>query len=459
MFLLSLTASLLKAQVTQNEADVIIQDYIKNENIEGYWLYSNTVSVSKKSEVITLTGKIVSPNADSWIYFIDEQPFANWSHQCRYLFISTDNGEVVEKQATYPPVNLEKWRMITEFPKLPKGEKFDFPKRKPISLKSGGTPNNCYAVIISGGADTYNNWERYWNDCSAIYLALVNVYGYLDDHIYVLISDGTNSGNDRHLNDGSYDSSPLDLDGDGDSDIQFSATRANITSVFNTLSGLLTAEDFLFIFTTDHGGWESGDDVYLNLWGEIITDDQFAIEVDKVNAGEISTVMGQCHSGGFISDLSQAGRVIATACKADEVSYAMPPDYTYDEFVYHWTAAVASEDAYGNPVDADTNNDGSVSMQEAFTYAEAHDTRPETPQYNSNPGSLGEILTLLGSELCPTEFVHDETITSDRTISGCNVDIDNVTIENNANVIIDAENEVLIHTDFLVSLGSTLEIR
>ena len=75
--------------------------------------------------------------------------------------------------------------------------------------------------------------------CSAIYSTLINVYGYPKDHIYVLISDGTNPEHDRHHYDGHYDSSPLDLDGDGSNDIQYAATCANITQVFNTLRNRL----------------------------------------------------------------------------------------------------------------------------------------------------------------------------------------------------------------------------
>jgi hypothetical protein len=221
-----------------------------------------------------------------------------------------------------------------------------------------------------------------------------------DKQIYVLMSDGTSSGADRHHYDGSYDSSPLDLDGDGDNDIQYSATRANITTVFNELASKMTRDSHLFIFTTDHGGFESGSDVYLNLWGETIRDDQFAVEVNKIteHAGMI-IVMEQCHSGGFIDDLT-AGvgtqdppRIIATACLASESSWAMPPDYLYDEFVYYWTAAVNWAYPGGGSVDADVDNDFLTTADEAFDFAEAHDTASETPQY-ADTGSFGDDLSL-----------------------------------------------------------------
>jgi hypothetical protein len=474
LLLMTLSLSLfLKAQITQEEATTIVQDYIKQENIaDNHWLYENQ-SISKNSNIKTIVGELNSPDFDSWLYFIDELPFANWSHNSRFVFVNTINGKISIQNVNFPPTNINEWKMLTDNPDIPKGEKFNLVEEEKSSiLKSGLVPANCYAVIISGGMDSYNNWERYWNDCSAIYSTLVNIYGYLDSHIYVLTSDGTNSGNDRHFNDFSYGSSPLDLDGDGDNDTQFSATRANITSVFNTLSGILDTDDYLFIFSTDHGGQDSGDDVYINLWNETMNDDEFAVEVNKVNAGEINIVMEQCHSGGFIADLSDENRVIATACTAGEPSWAMPPNYTYNEFAYHWTAAVAGEDPNGNTIDADTDNNGYVSVQEAFDYAYTNDdyvngvyisgygTVYEHPQYNSQKYTLGENLTLLGKEICvSTDYIHDETINTDVTIEDCNIDIDNVTIQNNANVIIDAETNLTIQKDFEVKVGSTLEIK
>ena len=130
-------------------------------------------------------------------------------------------------------------------------------------------------------------------------------------------------------------------------------TRTNISRVFNILASRLTPSDHLFIYTTDHGGREFGMDVYMNLWNnEIIRDDEFAREVNKVNAGKVNICMEQCHSGGFIDNLAANNRVIATACRYDEVSYAMS-NLLYDEFVYHWTAAVSKRTPSGSSVNAD----------------------------------------------------------------------------------------------------------
>ena len=56
----------------------------------------------------------------------------------------------------------------------------------------------------------------------------------------------------------------------------------------------------------------------------------------------------------------------------------------YDEFASYLTYALNGMDLNGKMVNTDTNNDGEVSMLEAFNYARAHDTQAETPWYEDN---------------------------------------------------------------------------
>ncbi|MBR1462352.1 MAG: T9SS type A sorting domain-containing protein [Prevotella sp.] len=239
----------------------------------------------------------------------------------------------------------------------------------------------------------FYNKERYWNDCSEIYKTLIDIYNYPKNHIYVIMSDGTSPNIDRSLLNGNHDSSPLDLDGDGENDIQYAATKAIIMNVFTSLGSTLNSDDALFVYVTDHGGLENGHS-YLYLWDdEIMYDNEFATELNKVNAGIVITCMAQCHSGGFIDHLEASKRVIATACKKNEVSFPTT-DEVYDEFAYHWTSAVRGITPDGVSVNADTNNDGIVSMHEAFNYATSHDTKSEHPQYSSTPSAWGDFVSL-----------------------------------------------------------------
>jgi hypothetical protein len=132
------------------------------------------------------------------------------------------------------------------------------------------------------------------------------------------------------------------------------------------------------------------------LWGsEKLDDTMLASMLDLFHVGSMSIVMGQCYSGGFIDNLERSGRVIASACDGDELSWSCL-NKPYDEFVYHWICAVAGHDETGSRVNADANHDGFVSMAEAFDYAKSHDQRNETPQYWSLPMTLGEQWSFAG---------------------------------------------------------------
>lgn len=107
----------------------------------------------------------------------------------------------------------------------------------------------------------------------------------------------------------------------------------------------------------------------------------------------INVVLGQCFAGGFIDNLQKAGCVVSAACRGNESSWACA-DIPYDEFVYQWTSAVNEGNHVSSfAVRSDADNNGRVTMLEAFDYAVQHDRREaEHPQYSSVPLSVGQDL-------------------------------------------------------------------
>lgn len=251
-----------------------------------------------------------------------------------------------------------------------------------------------YAIILSGGISKQSNYERYWNDCSFIYQTLVNKYGIPKGNIYPIMSDGNNPAADMLTTQGTYASQSLDLDKDGVADIQLAATKDNVRTTLNSLASKLQKDDQLFIYVIDHGGATAHNaNSYICLWNnEKLYDYELASMLNPFTAKyvNINVVLGQCFSGGFIKHLNKLGIVIATA--SGGLSWACP-DKPYDEFVYHWTCAVNKANHYGIPVNADTDGNGRVTMDEAFNYAKANDRRhEENPEYLSTPSSVGEDL-------------------------------------------------------------------
>ncbi len=256
--LIVVCGNLLRAQnnieLDQEEAWKIIKEQVLKGNFKDFDIYIGKNIILPDQELESIR-KITSPSFRSFFFFIDEKPLANWSHSCKYCFVDIITGEVKIIKSDMPPdfENLE----ILHHINLPSEEfiPFDFSNLKINKGLLTSNPANDYAIIISGGIDKYLNWSRYWNDCSAIYQVLVNVYNFYDDHIYVLMSDGTSSGQDRRTSYYTFDSSPLDLDGDGDNDIQYSAKKSNIISVFNTLKNILDSDDHLYFH---YKSWLSG---------------------------------------------------------------------------------------------------------------------------------------------------------------------------------------------------------
>jgi len=451
--------------VQGKDAIALIRKIIPQDSLNNLNVYISKQTFKPHSIISTFNKELISPAYESWFVFIDDLPYHSWTHSCRYLFINASNGRIEVINGKFPP-NIELMDVINIKSDETEGVEPIFQEYKPqiskSSLKSSAVvpaTGNRYAVVISGGMDRTNNYRRYWNDCSEIYRCLINRYGFTDANIYVLMSDGTDAGQDRRIGTNSYDSSPLDLDGDGDNDIDFSATKANITTVFNRLHSIVTTNDYLFIYSTDHGNQISGWDAELILWGETITDKAFAVEVNKVNAGCMGIVMEQCYSGGFIDDLWGNGRTVATACQFDETSCGT--GYLFDDFVHHWTAAVNRSYPDGTVANADNNGDGFITLQEAFNFATSHDECDEHPQYSSINPNYGTSTTLRGLELCSTaKEIKDETISSNRSITyNCKIRVQNIIIQNNSNVTFDAGLDVTINGPFTVQSGSTLIIK
>jgi hypothetical protein len=351
--------------------------------------------VDEGEEVFSTKEYVMETPEKGYVIYIDLLPRANLFHPVQYVFLSENKDQLIVNDAMSLPLNYDDYVMIdTEIglylmslqnrrATIPE-DIVQFPMKSPSDSR--------WAVLLNGGHSSGSNHIRYWNDLSNIYITLVNIYGFLDENIIVLCSDGLDPAPDQS----NGQNSDPDLDGDGDDDIMYSCILSNVDMVFADLANILTEGSELFVFQTDHGSSISGWSTLFNLWnGEELTDAHFASLLDALPDCEIVCTFEPCFSGGFLDDVVvPPGPIVASsACRHDEYSWAMN-DLIYDEYAFYWTAAVNGEDAYGNPHDADYNQDGFITMDEAFIYAEAHDTQPESPQYGDYPEGIGEIITL-----------------------------------------------------------------
>ena len=329
------------------------------------------------------------------LFFVDEEPTKGWEHNCKYYRIPIQIDSSVTPTATVEASRYPKYSY--NFVKFSISHKDLQPvinvKRSVMTPDQLNAVGNTYAVILSGGIRPTANYQRYWNDCSFIYQILRRRFHIEKDHISVLMSDGTSSGADMVGSTGALISSPLDLDNDGVADINLAATKSNFQAELTRLSQVMTSDDRLFLYVIDHGGTTDYiSSSYICLWnGGRMYDYELASLLNNFNVASMNIVLGQCFSGGFIDNLSASNRVITTACTGGQYSYACS-NKPYDEFVYQWTSAVNEKDVYGTSVLSDINDDGKVTMSEAFAYAQSNDSQSESPQISS--ASIKNILAL-----------------------------------------------------------------
>lgn len=234
-----------------------------------------------------------------------------------------------------------------------------------------------WAILIAGGWNVQNNHARYWNDIGEMYEILTDTYGYTADHIFVLYADGNPpAAANCHDHQNALEKYPTNI-------IDFAATRTNLDTVTDTIAASDSPYDTLFVFTTDHGA----PDHSMVLWGETISPATFAgtgFIGDITQYSWRAFEMEQCYSGAFVPALSGPRTAIATACRANEISYSSTDHPSYDEFSFYFNSALKGADPYGTAVDADADDDGRVSFAEAFNYAQSHDQMPEHPQFDDN---------------------------------------------------------------------------
>lgn len=353
--------------VTQDRALEMAID-LMDENAKDYDYYVGEVLLPMRPSDLTS----ISYAEACWLIFVDQMPTAGWDHPCKYVYVPKNRvvaaSYCLVKDSICPPDNVElrplrvKNLYDDDKQKTPVLDKIVVPSPNPAAA-------HTYAVIVSGGRSKMANKVNYWNDCSFIYRTLVNTYGVPKENIKVVMAAGVTTEPTMRDASGDYVCTPTDLDGDGKPDIDYAATKANMATVLNGMSGL-TDEDHLLLFVTDHGGYDKiNKSSYMYLWGdEKLYPNELDSYLSNVNAGFISVVMGQCYSGGFINKLQRTNRIIATACGENELSY-ISTDKPFNEFLYHWTSALNGADAYGNPADCGLN----IPVMDAQLYAAKHD--------------------------------------------------------------------------------------
>lgn len=203
-------------------------------------------------------------------------------------------------------------------------ESFTGAVRKPIP-----PPDlNKFAVIINGasGEALYEKQFAKWT--SDLSTALTERLGFANDHVRFLTekSDGSTT----------------------------RATAGEVKRTFAALKTELNADNALFIFLIGHGTWD-GKEAKFSLVGPDLSAAEYNSMLSALPTNRIVIFNMASASGEFIKPLAAKGRIIATSTRNGQEQNAT-------RFAGFFIAALSANDA-------DADQDGHISVLEAFAYA------------------------------------------------------------------------------------------
>lgn len=187
---------------------------------------------------------------------------------------------------------------------------------------------NKFAVILSGASGDEEFAKRFKGWTTELRRALVERFGFDEAQVTVL----TESPEGRAVR----------------------ATAEEVRRVFQTLRASAGPESTVFVFLIGHGTFD-GRQAKFSLVGPDIAANEYAELLSNLQSRRVVVFNMASASGEFIKPLSGRGRVVVTATRSGQEQNAT-------RFPEHFIAALVSRDA-----DADQN--GRVSVLEAFDYA------------------------------------------------------------------------------------------
>lgn len=445
------TTIFVNAQISKSNADNLVLHNIVNDSTIMVYCMNESLGLSAK---ISLADgeEIINPYEESYVYFIDDIPAANWEHPCRYCFINRENGLYTIVNKTIYPYNNETFtrignRLISNRVQWPYTSYTIPPKAAPNS--------KLYAVLIAGDIGPNGSDKKAWYNLSCVYTALVNKYGFIEgddvSHLIVCAKDDVKYAMTQIYANNStllYPDQDLNHSGDAINCLDFNHTynsRQTLSNIFNNLSGVdndlddvveLTENDQLFVFVCGVGSTSGNNHRIMLSRGsnaEYLYDYDLANWVRNIKCSQMTFLIDCNFSGGFVDDLMNdanavcKNRAVHTSTDATHYSWAErhitgnnrggggdEGDYLVDEYVYYWSAASLGHypileiysDSISGPwnryyhtsigqfewyqfpsfndpngmihaaydVSPDANNDGVVSMEEAFLFADNLDS-------------------------------------------------------------------------------------
>ncbi|MCK4520766.1 hypothetical protein KAT95_02760 [Candidatus Parcubacteria bacterium] len=91
--------------ISKTDAYNLVISELLNGSTEGKWVYVGPKPVKAGTTIESWHSSIELPQKEGWFFFVDDAPWANWAHPCRYVFVDF-TGKITVHEATTPPNNI-----------------------------------------------------------------------------------------------------------------------------------------------------------------------------------------------------------------------------------------------------------------------------------------------------------------------------------------------------------------
>jgi len=88
--------------------DIVKKDILKEQPGNRVVYLNNTLlNAGQERKSWGDVHKVPANFRQAWLFFVDDQPDANWGHHCRYVFVDTETGKYHVINSLNPPDSLE----------------------------------------------------------------------------------------------------------------------------------------------------------------------------------------------------------------------------------------------------------------------------------------------------------------------------------------------------------------
>ncbi len=186
-----------------------------------------------------------------------------------------------------------------------------------------------YALIINGASGEAAYAKQFDQWTTALRSALLGRFGFAEDRVKLLVEK------------------PLDSSATP-------ATAEAVKKVFSSLRTELNADNVLYLFLIGHGSFD-GKEAKFNLVGPDLSAGDYNTMLTALPTRRVVIFDMASASGEFIKPLSAKGRIVITSTRSGQETNAT-------KFTEYFIVALLASDS-------DTDQDGHISVLEAFTYA------------------------------------------------------------------------------------------